>query len=400
MNLQLLKHLRLLLAILFASPFAGDVFAQRDGGTVDLDTLPESTPVMVRSGNSNTALVLQTAFRIHGGFGLVETAKEADFVVQVEPLGPRGARLAISSGVPEKVLFTETLAGDTSLNAVYKAIDRAIGKMRRTTGFFSGKIAFVSEETGNTEVCVSDLLFQNIVMLTRDGVNAVRPHWSPDGNYIMYTSYKSGFPDIYRLDLRAQRRDVVANYPGLNMGARYSPDGSRVAMIVSGKGNADVWVRDGVGTMRNLTKSRGLEAAPAWSPDGTRLVYSSDERGGPQLYVIPSNGGTPRRLRTDISGYCAEPDWNPVFDNLIVFTAAEGSGSQIAIYDSKAGGSKFITTESGDAIEPQWLSDGRHIVYTHRRANRSEIKIMDTLSRKSYVISGSRLKVSQASFVK
>lgn len=359
-----------------------------------------TTPVMTRSGNSNTQLILQNAFRIHGGFKLVKSAAEADFTVAVDPVGPTGARLAIFSGVPEKMLFSETLAGDSSVNAVYKAIDRAISKMRRTEGFFSGKLTFISEETGATEVCVSDLLFQNVTILTNDGVNAVRPHWSPDGNYIVYTSYKAGFPDIYRLDLRAQRRDVVADYKGLNMGARYSPDGSRIAMIVSGNSNADVWVREASGEMRNLTRSRGLEAAPAWSPDGTRLVFSSDERGGPQLYVMPAHGGTSRRLRTDISGYCAEPDWNPQFENLIAFTAAEGSGSQIAIYDSKAGKSRFVTTESGDAIEPQWLNDGRHLVYTHRRANRSEIKIMDTLTGASYVISGRRAKVSQPSFVK
>ncbi len=383
-----------------ATLFASTAYSQISGGSVQVGSIPASTPVMVRSGNSNTAALLQTAFTIHGGFSVVPTAGEADFVVSVDPIGPRAARLAISSGVPEKVLFTETLQGSSSINAIYQAVDRAIYKTRRTDGFFSGKIAFISEETGSTEVCVSDVLFQEIAMLTQDRVSAVRPRWSPDGNSIVYTSYKSGFPDIYRLDLLNKRREVIADFKGLNMGARYSPDGSKIAMIVSGNSNADVWVRSASGQMKNLTKSRGLEAAPAWSPDGTRIVFSSDERGGPQLYVMPAHGGSYRRLRTDISGDCAEPDWNPEFDNLIAFTAAQGSGTQIAIFDSELGQSRFITSENGDAIEPQWLPDGRHLLYTYRRANRSVIKIMDTLSGKSYVVSGSRTKVSQASYVK
>lgn len=361
--------------------------------------VPPSTPVMVRSGNANTLAILKTAFNIHGGFILVETVREADFVFAVDPIGPRGARLIITSGVPEQTVFSETLAGESSVNAVYKAIDRAIFKTRRKSGFFSGKLAFVSEETGSTEVFVSDLLFQSVTRLTSDGKSAVRPRWSPDGKSIVYTSYKTGFPDIYRLDLVNQRREIVADYNGLNMDARYSPDGSRLAMVLSGKTNADVWVREASGQMNNLTKSRGLEAAPAWSPDGTRIVYTADTRGGPQLYVIPSRGGTPRRLRTDISGDCAQPDWNPVNDNKIAFSAAMGSGRQIILFDSVAGGSEILSNESGDAIEPQWLSDGRHLVYTHRRANRSEIKIMDTLTKRSYTISGRRVKVSQPSYV-
>lgn len=402
MNLRSLILLRTVFSAIAIALALNSVRAQIDGGEVRVRSDLETTKVMVRSANSNTQKLVNTAFTIHGGFAVVGSQQEAHFYVTVDPLGPSGARLSIGSGIPEQTLFTETLAGQSNLDAVYKAIDRAISKMRREPGFFSGKIAFINEASGASEVCVSDILFQNPTQLTSDGVSSVRPHWSPDGNYIVYTSYKGGFPDIYRLDLREKGRDVIADYKGTNSGARYSPDGRRLAMILSGSANAnaDVWVRESNGTMKNLTRSRGLEAAPDWSPDGTRLVFSSDERGGPQLYVMPSQGGSMRRLPTNISGYCAEPDWNPVHSNLIAFTAAEGSGYQIAIYNSKTSKSEFVTTESGDAIEPQWLNDGRHLLYTHRRANRSEIKILDTISGKRYVLSGSLAKVSQPSFVK
>lgn len=400
MSLRPLKFLQVYFLALLSLGVAGSASAQIQGGSVVVGNVPPSTPVMLRSGNVQTLALLNTAFEIHGGFTVVDSPLAADFILAVDPLGPRGAMLVISSGVPEQTIFSETLAGDSSVDAVYRSIDRAIYKVRRgESGFFSGKLAFVSEETGSTEVYVSDLLFQSVTRLTSDGTSAVRPRWSPDGNSIVYTSYKTGFPDIYRLDLLSQRREVVADYNGLNMDARYSPDGSRLAMILSGNSNADIWIREANGQMNNLTKSRGLEAAPAWSPDGTRLVYTSDERGGPQLYVIPSRGGTARRLRTDISGDCAQPDWNPVFENQIAFSAAMGAGRQIIVFDSVAGASRIVSNESGDAIEPHWLSDGRHLIYTHRRANRSEIKIMDTLSQKNYRISGSRVKVSQPSFV-
>lgn len=357
-------------------------------------------PVLARSSNAATKQILETAFSVHGGFQLVGGMADASFAVSIDPVGPSGARLSISSGVPEKVLFTETLAGDSGYEAVLAALDRAVAKMSGRPGFFSGKLAFVSEETGSSEVYTGDLLFRKMRRLTSDNVSAVRPRWSPEGKSIVYTSYKSGFPDIHRLDLVSNRREVLVDFKGVNLGARYSPDGRRMAMVLSGSGNADLWVREESGALKNLSKSKGLEAAPSWSPDGGRIVFSSDQSGGVQLYVVPSRGGSMRRLRTDIAGYCAEPDWNPVAsEDSIVFTAAMRDGYQIAVFDMTKGESRFITSERGDAIEPQWLNDGRHVVYTHRRANSSEIKIVDTVTLKSYSLSGSRGKVYQASFV-
>lgn len=398
MNPNTFSKLRFLLIALLLMP-AGHLAYSQYEGTVKVDSITDVTPVVARSENSNTLKLMQAAFDIHGAFTLVDSPREASFAVTIEPIGGAGARLSIASGVPEQTLFTETLTGSGSEEAALRAIDRAIFKMRGTPGFFAGKLTYIGEQTGFPEVYTSDLFFQRVTRLTSDRVNAVRPRWSPDGNYIVYTSYKSGFPDIYRLDLRANSREVVADYEGMNMGARYSPDGQRLALIISGGSNPDLWVRESGGGMRKLTRSSGLEAAPAWSPDGTRIVFSSDQSGGVQLFVVPSQGGTMRRLRTDISGYCAEPDWNPLDPNQIAFTAAQGSGYQIALYDTAKGGSRFLTSERGDAIEPHWMSDGRHLVYTHRRANNSEIKILDTLTGSDYALSGGLGKVSQASFL-
>ncbi|MDQ8204910.1 hypothetical protein [Pelagicoccus sp. SDUM812003] len=403
MNQNPFSRFRLLFLTLLAVAFSCSAFAQSregvSGGTVTVTGSRDLVPVVARSSNPATLEILQSAFTVHGGYQVVESMQDASFAIAIEPSGPTGARLVISSGVPERQQFAETLTGEDGYSAILRAVDRAIFKTSGKPGFFSGKLVFVSEDTGTSEIYTSDFLFRNMTRLTSDGVNAVRPHWSPDGDSILYTSYKNGFPDIHRLDLRNRRREVVVDFKGTNMGARYSPDGSRIALIISGGRNADVWVREANGQFRNLTKSSGLEAAPCWSPDGSRIVFSSDQNGGVQLFVVPSFGGQMRRLRTDISGYCAEPDWNPVDPNKIAFTAAMGSGYQLAVYDMNEGKSRFITSERGDAIEPQWLSDGRHIVYTHRRANSSQIKIVDTLSLKSANLSGGRSKISQPSFI-
>lgn len=382
-----------------AAAGSGQVGDGQDLGDVRVQGDRKVTDVVLRSSSPETLRLMQTGFTVNGAFELRESLRNASFAIGIEPVGSAGARLTISSGAPEVVKYTETVAGSSLREATLRAMDRAVYKTTGLNGFFSGRLAFVGGNPAGGEIYVSDIFFGGLTKLTSDSAEAVRPRWSPDGNYIVFTSYKSGFPDIYRIDLRTNRRDVVASFKGTNLGARYSPDGSRMTMVLTGGANADVFIREVSGSLRNLTRSRGLESAPCWSPDGRQLVFSSDQSGGPQLYTMPAEGGTMRRLATDISGYCAEPDWSVANPNLIAFTAAQSGGYQIAVYDIAAGKSRWITSERGDGIEPNWLNDGRHILYTHRRANNRELKIVDTETRDTYTISGQRDNFSQATFL-
>ena len=392
---------RTLVLLSFVLSVIAAAFAQvRDEPEIDVKVRSSRDffNVVVRSNDPQLGQLLRTGFTVHGGYRPVESMREAAFGIQVDAAGAQGVRLTITSGVPEKTLLAETVAGSSLRAAALRAMDRAVFKTSGLPGFFAGKLTFVGDGSGSPEVYTSDIFFGGMLKLTSDKVKVVRPRWSPDGGYIVYTSYLNGYPDIHRLDLRSNRRDVVASFKGMNMGARYSPDGSRMAMVLSGGVNADLWVRDPDGRVSNLTRSHGLEASPSWSPDGRQIVYSSD-RNGNQLYVIPSQGGQPRVLPTNISGNCTEPDWNPVDSSKIAFTAAFGSGFQVVVYDMNERKSRQISTERVDGVEPQWLNDGRHIIYTERSANRRRIKIIDTKTLSNYVLSGDRMNVFQASFL-
>jgi TolB protein len=152
--------------------------------------------------------------------------------------------------------------------------------------------------------------------------------------------------------------------------------------------------------LRRLTRNRSLETSPSWSPDGQRLVYASDAPGRPQLYVLPAAGGTPRRLPTNVSRYCAEPDWNPVDAKQIAFTAAVSGGFQIALYDAEAGVAKVLTKAPGAAVEPTWLNDGRHLIFTQRLDGRTRLMLLDSRSGKVSALHTRALgDTSEATFV-
>jgi TolB protein len=118
------------------------------------------------------------------------------------------------------------------------------------------------------------------------------------------------------------------------------------------------------------------------------------------LYVISVGGGTMRRLPTNISGFCAEPDWSTAAPNKIAFTTKIGGSYQIAVYDLRSRLSTQVSHASFDGIEPCWLADGRHLLYTARDRSTSRIYILDTETGKSVPLSPTDLGVvKQASVV-
>ncbi len=356
--------------------------------------------VAVESPDAALAALARRAFGLHGGYALT-TPEQAAFVFRFEPAAP-GVTLSIRSGRPAREQLRRTVNGAGNQEALLRACDLAVQATLKTPGFFAGKLAFVGKKTGATELYSSDLLFSSVRKLTSDGALVVGPDWSPDGRQLLYTTYhRSGFPDVFKIDLGSGRRTPVATFKGTNTGGTFSPDGSRIAMALSGTGNSEIYVADANGrSVKRLTRNRSLEAAPSWSPDGRRIVFASDAPGKPQLFEIAASGGPSRQIRTNISNYCSEPAWNPVNDKLIAFTAAVGGGFQIALYDASTRSSKILTSVSNDAIEPAWMNDGRHLVFTRRSAGRKSLMLLDTETGKvSALHSASLGEASSADFV-
>jgi len=386
------------IALCLSSAFS---FAQRDLGVGEVNVRRDVIPVVVRSQDGQALSILKTAFSVHGRYRVAATMQEASFAIHVDPIGSTHSSLKIFSGIPEQLQFNTQVSGESQRSSILKAIDLAIRKTSGKQGFFAGKIAYVAKAGRGMEIYYRDFLFGEGKRLTSHGVEAVRPRWSPDGNYIVYTSYLSGFPNIRRIDLQGQRSEVFVSFKGTNTSARYSPDGSRLAMVLTGPGNADIYVGSNLAKgLRRVVNSNGLEATPCWSGDGRELVFASDRNGGLALYRGSASGGQFRHIPTQISGYCAEPDWNHVNPDLIAFTVGVGSQFQIAQYSFSQRKSEFLTNERGDAIQPCWLNDGRHLLYTWRTQSSERIVLFDTVTKKRSALSPASMgKVSQASFL-
>jgi len=371
-----------------------------DIGDITVAAAVKTIPVRVSASPEDLDQLANFAFEVHGRYRRV--AADPLFDIRFTAVAGNRVQVDVSRGTTR--VMSRAVTGTSLRNALLRAADLVVEETSDLQGFFASQLAFIGTRTGATEVYTSDLFFGGVRQLTSDRASAMSPHWSPDGTKLLYTSFhRSNGADLFEIDMRSMQRTSFVSFKGTNQSGRYSPDGSKVAMVLSGEGNPEVYTANANGRgVKRITRTSGVESSPTFSPDGRQLLFTSDMAGGPQLYVMPVEGGRASRLPTNISRYCAEPDWSKGDPNKIAFTMRIGSGFQIGLYDrSTRAAATQVSKAPQDAVEPAWLADGRHLLYTARSPNQRSIWILDTESGKATQLSSRSLgPASQAAVVR
>jgi Tol biopolymer transport system component len=149
------------------------------------------------------------------------------------------------------------------------------------------------------------------------------PTYSPDGTQIAFRGSAdliepSGDEELYVMDADGTNVRQLTHNADFDSAPAWSPDGQRIA-FENAPGNTlvpgteahekDIYVMNADGThVRRLTDSPGLDEGAVWSPDATKIAFSSDRDGQQELYVMNADGSDQRRL-TDNPARDESPDW-------------------------------------------------------------------------------------------
>jgi TolB protein len=241
-------------------------------------------------------------------------------------------------------------------------------------GCFTSRIAFVTTQSVNKEIAIMDWDGHNLRQVTRNGSINLNPDFSPDGSAIIYTSYKHGNPDLYKLSLTSPTDVILSKRKGLNITGVWSPDGAKIALSLSKDGNAEIYTisKDGANPVR-LTVNPAIEVSPAWSPDGKQIAFVSDRLGKPQIFVMTADGSNVRRLTT-AGSYNVNPRWSPKGDR-IAYARMQGGGFQIYTINADGSGDTQLTSV-GSSENPAWSADGRLIAFSSKRGGVEAIYVM------------------------
>lgn len=350
-------------------------------------------PISLTGYTGEAAAVLRFDLEV-AGFEITDAEKAQYQLSGKNDAGQVEGRL--QDRVSKANLLAKAYTGDTTRSQAHALADEVVAIVLRTPGIARTKIAFKQEKSGGVaEIYISDYDGQNAKPVTQDNAIVGGVSWMPKHWHLFYTSWKSAYPWIYSHNLSTGERRPFAKFPGLNSGATVSPDGTKVAMILSKAGSPDVWVCniDGTG-LTQLTKTPEDESSPCWSPDGTKLCFASkvNERRG--LFIMSSNGGAMTRLDTGGEPNPSEPDWSPD-GKTIVFTSQPRAGFNICVVPAQGGLAEALV--SGE--DPSWAPNSRTVIFTRRVGSQRGLSLLDVPTKRvkdTAQISGSRSQPSWA----
>ena len=225
----------------------------------------------------------------------------------------------------------------TIRRVAHRAADMIYEKLTGIKGVFDTKVAYVKARNQGGRnlysLIVSDQDGENehTIMESRDPI--MSPAWSPDSRRLAYVSFEGNRSSIFVQTLRTGNRIRVSSKPGINGAPAFSPDGRKLVVTLGGiDGNLDIHVLDiNSRQATRLTTHRAIDTEGSWSPDGRYIYFTSDRSGGPQIYRIAATGGTPERVTFEGS-YNARPRLSPDGSKLAMVHNDRGN-YRIAVMD-------------------------------------------------------------------
>ncbi len=366
-----------------------------DEGPIDIirDYVPGNTkpiPVSLSGISGEAAEVIQFDLYVQG-FSFVAEA-DAQYLISGSANGNLTARA--SDKFNKALLVNKSYTGASLRRQAHTFADDFVKALNRK-GLGSSRIAFKADKGQYGEIGIADFDGGSAQTMTSDHVIVAAPDWVGGRFALFYTSYKFGNPDVFLHDLSTGTRKAVAQYPGSNMSPASSPDGRKVAMILSKSGAVDLYVADADGSnLKQLTRTREDDSSPCWSPDGQWICFATKINERRSLCKIPASGGAVQRLSTSGISNPSEPDWSPD-GKWIVFTAQMGDFNLCVV--PAAGGTATVLVSGED---PSWGPNSRTVVYARRQGGRRVLSLLDVPTKQTKDVSRISGSNSQPSWAK
>jgi Tol biopolymer transport system component len=219
--------------------------------------------------------------------------------------------------------------------------------------------------------------------LTQPGSLDYNPSWSPKGDWIVFTSERSGSADLYRIRPDGTGLDRLTDDPAYDDQAAFSPDGKQVVFVTTrAAGTANLWVLDVVThKARPLTSGHGGDFRPAWSPDGNWIAFSSDRESDlppakgrwerlhlVDIYLVRPDGTGLKRI-SEHGNFCGGPKWTQDSKSVITYCMSgqetwtyrfggEDGQTKLVQIDIGTGETRLVAAGPGVKLFPSVLASG------------------------------------------
>lgn len=239
------------------------------------------------------------------------------------------------------------------------------------------KVAFVVDDFTKSNIYVVDKDGTNLKVVTNDETffNS-KPVWSPNGNFIAYNSVRT---DNRLRIVNLQDLSVIESSIAISdlSWASWSPDGTKVLFTSAQDGDEEIYSMNANGTgLTKLTNNTFDDSSPKYSPDGNSILFVSNRSGNDDVFVMNSNGQSAVNISNTASNTETNPLWSP--DGLrVLYQSEQGNQYDLFVSEKTGNNPQKLTNSPTDDYAAEWINN-EDIIYTTEFDGNKEIFMVNT----------------------
>jgi Tol biopolymer transport system component len=192
------------------------------------------------------------------------------------------------------------------------------------------------------------------------------PRFTHDGKSVLFTSERTGNWQIWEVGVRGGEARRVRNNAYTEWQVDESRDGSKLAFLSNLEGPECLFVMDkATGRTQRLVRHgrNSILGNPHWSPDGRRIVFSSNWRIGHQIYLLDTQSAEDARLSPVLGGGC-EPRFSPDGRKVVyVSRGHHGDKSRLVEHDLESDKETVLVGWPALNYDPVYSPDGTELAF-------------------------------------
>lgn len=216
----------------------------------------------------------------------------------------------------------------------------------------------------------------------------IYPAISPDGQSVAFASNRSGYWDIYLLDLSSGGITRLTDTLAYDASPAWSPDNKWLVYETYNNDNLDIKIQSVISPTDTiqLTTSSAADFSPVWSPKGRHIAFVSDRSGENEIWLADLDQTEAQRFQNisqNPNSNDTHPAWSPD-GNSIVWVGAQDGMHTLILQEMPISGDPITTPTTlsqqnlGSGDWPVWSADGESILTTLQTPNRTYLTAYPT----------------------